>query len=92
MLLPDAEVRVAKVLRRPERVYAEGFVRAEPSAVHRSLVDDPDHEVHFSDDEGFEAEALVSDGEHRTFWKVTRSCRGGSRFVALVSREPGVRR
>jgi len=62
-----------------------GYVELAPSELEASLRAHRGVRVLFSEDEGFEAEVLVTDGHHRNFWKVLRRCDGGSAFTATIA-------
>ena len=65
----------------------EGYVERLPGDLVKAFEAQKGVQVLFKEDEGFEAELLVSDGRHRAFWKVVRACPSGSRFTALYSAE-----
>lgn len=64
-----------------------GYVAMTPVQVRVDYQGRTDIEVISAEDEGFEAEVLVSDGEHRTFMKAQAHCSEGSLFVAVVAPE-----
>jgi hypothetical protein len=87
LILPEGEVIAGKVTRVPPQVRVEGFIRSQPAAVRNFFLSSEDVKVTFSEDEGFEAEALITDGRFQNFWKVSKACDGGSLFAAIVVRE-----
>lgn len=64
-----------------------GYVAMTPIQVRVDFQSRTDIQVISAEDEGFEAEVLVSDGEHRTFFKAQATCSEGSLFVAVVAPE-----
>jgi hypothetical protein len=91
LVVPDGPRVVTGVTRkRPddERItVVEGYVEQLPGDLVKAFEAQKGVRVLFKEDEGFEAELLVSDGRHRAFWKVVRACPAGSRFTALYSAE-----
>lgn len=71
----------------PTITIVEGYVERVPSALAKSFAATPGVEVLFTEDEEFEAEVMVSDGDSRAFWKVVRTCLAASRFSALFASE-----
>ena len=64
----------------------EGFVDLTPIEV-RDYYESADLEVIQIEDEGFETEALLSDGDHRMYVKARVLCRTGSNITATVGAE-----
>lgn len=60
-----------------------GFVEQTPIELRDAFASRQDVTLLHLEDEGYEAEALVERGDHRTFLKATIRCRTGS-IVALV--------
>ena len=87
LITPPGEVTVGKVTRVPPQVRVEGFIAGQPGAIRNHFLRDRKLKVTFSEDEGFEAEALISDGRYQNFWKVAKACDRGSVFAAIVLRE-----
>jgi hypothetical protein len=87
LIEPPGQLIVGKVTRVAPQVRVEGFIAGQPAGVRNFFLKSRYVKVSFSEDEGFEAEALVSDGRWRNFWKVARACDRGSVFAAIVVRE-----
>jgi len=65
----------------------QGFVGLTPIQFRIYYQERDDLEVLHVEDEGFEAEILVSDGENRMFAKAQAFCSRGSNMVAIVAPE-----
>jgi hypothetical protein len=87
LIKPPGEITVGKVTRVAPQVRVEGFIAGQPAQVRNHFLRDGKLKVTFSEDEGFEAEALVSDGRYQNFWKVAKACDRGSVFAAIIVRE-----
>jgi hypothetical protein len=75
------------VTRVKPQVRVEGYITSQPSRIRKHFLDSPDVKVTFSEDEGFEAEAMITNGRYRNFWKVAKACDRGSAFAVIVVRE-----
>ncbi|CAN5272014.1 hypothetical protein BH23ACT9_BH23ACT9_09440 [soil metagenome] len=64
-----------------------GYTPLTPIAIRQHYEQQSDLEVLVIEDEVFEAEALVSDGSHRTYVKANAVCADGSRLLAIVAPE-----
>lgn len=64
-----------------------GYVPLRPVALRRHYEMRADLQVLQIEDEIIEAEALLSDGEFRTYIKATAVCESGSSFIAVVAPE-----
>lgn len=65
----------------------QGFVGLTPIQVRLYYEERKDLKVLHLEDEGFESEILVSDGENRLFVKAQASCSRGSNMVAVLAPE-----
>ena len=65
-----------------------GFVELTPLEIRDLYADDPEVELLYIEDEGFEAEILVEREGVRTFIKATIRCRTGSAVAGIVSSDP----
>ena len=63
------------------------YIAKTPEAVRQAYESLDGIEVLSSEDEIFEAELLVTDGEHRTYVKATAACQQGSHLLAVVAPE-----
>ncbi len=86
LLLPDAAV-TTQVTRQDPLVNVSGYVAMTPEALQLSYADRDDIEVLLSENEIFEAELLISDGDHRNFIKATATCQQGSQVLVVVAPE-----
>ncbi len=86
LLLPDDAV-TTQVARQDPLVNVSGYVAMTPAALRLSYADRDDIEVLLSEDEIFEAEMLISDGDHRNFIKATATCNEGSQLLVVVAPE-----
>lgn len=66
----------------------DGFVEGQPGEVVAALAAQPSLTVIAQEDERVDAELTVSDGEHRSIFKLVRACAAGSRFTAVQAPEP----
>lgn len=62
-----------------------GLVEATPVDLRDDFADRDDVEVIYVEDEGYETEILLDDGEHRTYLKATIRCRTGSVVAQIVA-------
>ena len=86
-LPPDA--RVTSVTENGPITQVEGWVPLTPIGIRADYARRGDLEVLNVEDEIWESESLVSDGQHRLFVKAQGICRTESVFVALISPEDG---
>jgi len=86
LILPPSAT-VTQVMSTGPITQVTGFVAMTPIQVRVDYQGRTDIQVISAEDEGFEAEVLVSDGEHRTFFKAQAQCSEGSLFVAVVAPE-----
>lgn len=81
-LLGPEEAEVATIERgAPTRV--EGFLPFSPDDFLAAITA-MDLKILFQETEGFEAEAVVTNGRFQAFWKVFDRCEGGSQFLAFI--------
>jgi hypothetical protein len=62
-----------------------GYVTSTPRQVRAWIAEQPGLEVVAAQDDGYEAQLLVSDGSRRTFVKVRAVCTQGSRLVEIIA-------
>ena len=86
LYLPDEAV-VLSVTPFGPLTHAEGLVDLNPVEVRRHYEARDDLEIISIEDEGFESEVLVSDGEHRMYLMAQVACATGSQFAATVGDE-----
>ena len=75
---------------RGESLIVKGFMRRSPAAF-LDLVNSSGYSVRFQETEGWESEALITDGRYRNFWTVWSVCPDGSEFAVVVIRERAAR-
>ena len=85
-ILPRSAV-VTRVRQRGPTTRVSGYIPLRPVAVRRHYEARADLEVMQIEDEIIEAEALLTDGEFRTYIKATAVCDSGSSFEAIVAPE-----
>jgi hypothetical protein len=61
-----------------------GYVELEPSQLRHAF---GDLRILFTEDDGGDAEVMVTDGTTRNLWKVVKRCAGGSSFTATIGGE-----
>jgi len=86
LVLPDASV-VTSVEPGDPLTRVMAYVGATPISVRQELEGREDLEILISEDEVFESEMLVSEGEWRTYLKTTAICAEGSNILAVVAPE-----
>jgi hypothetical protein len=90
LLLPRARVVPAPSRQRandPEITIASGYIELEPAQLLAAFKRRPELKIVFDEDEGFDAEVMVTDGTWRNFWKVVKRCPGGSSFTTTIAPE-----
>ena len=85
-IAPEGTVIQAVTPQKP-LINVTAYIPATPGKVRQEYAKLEGIEVLISEDEIFEAEMLVSDGDHRTYAKVTAICREGSNMLAVVAPE-----
>lgn len=85
LLLPEGAV-VTSVQEQGPVTNVTGYVRMTPVAFEKYYADG-DLNVLISENEIYEAELLVSDGEFRNFFKATATCRDGADVLVVVAPE-----
>ena len=85
-IAPEGVVIQAVVPQKP-LTNVTAYIAATPGKVRQEYEKLDGVKVLISEDEVFEAELLVSDGDHRTYAKVTAVCREGSNMLAVVAPE-----
>ena len=86
LYLPD-EAIVTQVKDNGPLTQVTGYVALTPIEMRVHYQERTDLDVIQVEDEGYEAEVLVSDGEHRLFVKAQALCSRGSNFVAVIAPE-----
>ena len=66
-----------------ESLIAQGFIPHSPDAF-LALVNAGGYAVGFQETEGWEAEALITAGRYRNFWRVISVCPEGSEFTVVI--------
>lgn len=84
LILPDEAVITSVEVQAPLTT-VQGWVPATPLKVQDGYVDRPGLEVITLEDEVWESETLVADGQHRLFVKVQAVCEDGSVFLVVVA-------
>ncbi len=82
----DIEVKLFEPL--PPNVKVDGFVPLTPAQFANGIERRDEYEILFQEAEVGESEVMFTDGRHRNFWKVVRTCPHGSKFTALIGEEP----
>lgn len=83
-VLADAPSRSGQILQ------VTGFADRQPNEVVTEIAERPGLTVLAREEEGFDAELTVTDGEHRSILKLVRACAAGSRFTFVQAPEPGI--
>jgi hypothetical protein len=86
IILPASVVIIA-VEPQAGLIRVSGYIPITPGAMRAEVTNRPGVRVITSEDEVFEAEALLTDGTMRTFVKARATCKAGSELVALVAAE-----
>lgn len=86
---PSGRVLTGEPSRSGQILQVTGFVDRQPDDVVGELAGRPGLEVLAREEERFDAEVTVTDGEHRSIFKLVRACPAGSRFTAVQAPEPG---
>lgn len=86
--LPLPDEVILTTLGTSKIISASGFAPGAPGAVAAAIATQPDVEVVWSEDEGFEAEVLIEAHGRRTLVKALAVCDGGS-SVDIVSTATG---
>lgn len=86
LVLPAATI-VTAVQEIDPVVSVEGYVPLTPSQFRRFYENVAGYELLQREDEGFDAEVLVTDGGTRVFLEVLAVCAQGSRFVAVLGED-----
>ena len=86
LIAPDG-IEVEAVSPLPPNQKVTGFLPMTPSAFIAEFDKNTKLGILFREDEGRDAEMMVTDGKHRSFWKLTLACPEGSRFTVLTGKE-----
>ena len=86
LITPDG-IEVEEVAPLPPNQKVTGFLPLTPSEFIKAFDEDKRLGILFREDEGRDAEMMVTDGKIRSFWKLTLACPEGSRFTALTGEE-----
>ena len=78
---------VVQVTPQDPLVNVVGYLKMTPTEVRLAYEALDGIQLLLSEDEVFEAELLVSDGDHRTYVKATAACKRGSHLLAVVAPE-----
>lgn len=84
--LPDGSV-ITNVTQQDPLVTVLAFVPLTPAQFEAAYPNMDSIEVLITENEVFEAELLVSNGEYRNFFKATATCQNGSNVLAVVAPE-----
>ena len=83
-LLPPGS-RITAVREDPPLVQLNGYVTMTPRQVRAEIEARPGLDIVLAEDEGYEAELLVSDGQWRTFVKAKAVCTEGSLLSEVIA-------
>lgn len=86
LAVPDGAI-VTKVTPQDPLTRVDGYVAMTPVQVRRHYQQRDDLEIIFIEDEIYEAEVLLSDGDHRSYVKALAQCAEGSRFLVVIAPE-----
>lgn len=86
LVLPVGSV-VVKVEEQDPLTTVTAFTPFTPAQFEATYGDMPELTVLLTENEVFEAELLISNGEHRNFLKATATCSTGSNVLAVVAPE-----
>lgn len=82
-----AGLEISSIRKAGPTVQVLGFLPQRPVAFRREFERRRDVEILFIEDEIFEAEVLLTDGEFRNYMKARIVCDKGSQFVAVIAKE-----
>lgn len=86
LIMPSGAL-VESVTPQPPNERAEGFVAMTPSGFVAAFERETRLGILFKENEGRDAEMMVTDGKRRSFWKLRLACPEGSRFTVLTGEE-----
>ena len=86
MTAPPGTV-VTKVVQQDPLTNVNGYVPMTPAQFEASFRTLEEVTILLSENEVYEAELLITNGTHRTFFKATATCRRGSTLLAVVAPE-----
>jgi hypothetical protein len=86
LIVPEG-IEVEAVTSQPPNQKVTGFLPMTPGDFITGFEREKQLGILFKENEGHDAEMMVTDGKRRTFWKLTLACPGGSRFTALTGEE-----
>lgn len=64
-----------------------GYIEIDPAQLAQVFRSRPELTILFDENDGFDAEVMVTDGRTRNFWKAVRRCKGGSSFTVTLAPE-----
>jgi hypothetical protein len=88
--VPDAKVVVgpSKPREGEEQItIVSGYIELDPSKLAAAFRGHEGWKILFDENDGYDAEVMVTDGTTRNFWKLVRRCEGGSSFTATLAPE-----
>jgi hypothetical protein len=86
-LIAPEGIEVEDVEPLPPNQKVTGFLPLTPSQFIAGFERDKRLGILFKEDEGKDAEMMVTDAKQRSFWKLTLACPEGSRFTVLTGEE-----
>lgn len=86
LTVPDGTV-VTKVEQQDPLTNVSAYTPMTPAQFERTYLEMAGVTVLINENEIYEAELLISNGTHRTFFKATATCRQGSSLLAVVAPE-----
>lgn len=86
LTVPDGTI-VTKVQAQKPLTNVTAFTPLTPAQFEQTFLEMADVTVLLHENEIYEAELLVSNGTHRTFFKATATCKRGSSLLAVVAPE-----
>jgi hypothetical protein len=86
LIVPDG-IEVESISPQPPNEKVEGFLPMKPGDFVAHFEREKRLGILFSENEGRDAEMMVTDGKRRSFWKLTLACPEGSRFTVLTGEE-----
>jgi hypothetical protein len=90
LIVPDGAL-VESVSPQPPNEKAEGFLPMTPGGFVAAFERETRLGILLKENEGRDAEMMVTDGKRRSFWKLTLACPEGSRFTVLTGEEKAPR-
>ena len=86
LIAPDG-IEVEAIDSLPPNQKVTGFLPLTPGGFVAAFERDKRLGILFKENEGKDAEMMVTDGRFRSFWKLTLACPEGSRFTVLTGKE-----